>query len=186
MQTDPPVGPAPRAPSPRRRAPGAPGRAVPTARPSPGPTPQEFTAAVAGRPAEPLLANLPDAPSGLDPHYADLAPVFDSRGAAAQLGGISRQALSGRRRTGSVLAMRAGNGNWVYPAWQFTGAGTVHPRLTPVLRALRPLDPWAAGVWLASAHPNLGGRSPRTALGDGQDPQQVAALAAADAAALTT
>ncbi|OIQ80318.1 hypothetical protein GALL_379360 [mine drainage metagenome] len=129
--------------------------------------------------------DLPDTPNGLDPHYADLGPVFDSRGAAAQLGGITEQALSVRRKTGRVLAMRTGNGTWVYPAWQFTGAGTVHPGLTPVLRALRPLDRWAAGVWLASAHPELNGRSPRAALGEGDDPHRVAALATADAAILT-
>ena len=177
-------------------------------RPGSGPTPHEYTAAVLtalqddvlervtrlqqagtplpdpGRMAELLRANLPDAPGGLDPHYADLGPFYDSRGAARQLGGISKQALSDRRKTGSVLAMRATCGPWLYPAWQFTGAGTLQPELAPVLRALRPLDRWAAGVWLVGAHPDLGGRSPRAALRDGEQPRRVAALAAVDAATL--
>lgn len=134
--------------------------------------------------AELLCANLPDTPSELDPHFADVGPFYTSGGAASQLGGITKQALSDRRKTRSVLAMRAGDGRWLYPAWQFTGAGTVHPALAPVLRALRPLDRWAAGVWLVGAHPELGGRSPRAALRDGEPPRRVADLAAADAATL--
>ena len=172
------------------------------------PTPQEYTRAVlaevqvdllervgrlqrAGTPlpapsllAELLRANLPDTPSGVDPHYADVGPFYDSRGAARQLGGISKQALSERRRTRSVLAMRAGDGTWLYPAWQFTGTGTVHPVLAPVLRALGAVDRWAAGVWFVSEHPGLGGRSPRASLREGDDPREVAAVAAGDAATL--
>lgn len=136
--------------------------------------------------AELLRATLPDTPSGLDPHYAPLSPFYDSRGAAHQLGGITKQALSDRRRCGSVLAMRAGDGTWLYPAWQFTGAGAVHPSLVPALRALKPLDRWAAGVWLVGEHPDLDGRCPRAALGDGEDPHRVAALAALAAANVTT
>ena len=72
--------------------------------------------------ADLLRANLPDTPVELDPHYADLGPFYDSRGAAQQLGGITKQALSDRRKTRTVLAMRAVGGRWLYPAWQFTGS----------------------------------------------------------------
>ena len=63
-----------------------------------------------------------------------------------------------------------------------TGSGTIHRVLAPVLRALAPFEPWAGGVWLVSAHPDLGGRSPRDALRDGEDPRRIAALAGIDAA----
>ena len=56
------------------------------------------------------------------------------------------------------------------------------PAAIPVLRALAPLDRSAAGDWLVSGHPDLGGRSPCSALRDGVEPHRVAALAAADEA----
>ena len=94
----------------------------------------------------------PDVPSGLDPHYADLGPFFDSQDAAHQLGHITRQTLSARRKTRSVLAMRAGDGTWIYPAWQFTGAGTIHrPRYrccarSPPSTGRRRGTGWSAGT----------------------------------------
>lgn len=132
-----------------------------------------------------LGAGLPGAgPAALDPHYADLGPFYDSAGAIHQLGGVTKQALGSRRTHQSVLAMRAGDGQWLYPAWQFTGDGRVHAVLTPVLKSLRGLDRWAAGVWLVSGHPDLDGSSPRQALRDGTDPETVARLALRDTSAL--
>ncbi len=132
-----------------------------------------------------LGAGLPGAgPADLDPHFADLGPFYDSAGALHQLGGVTKQALASRRANETVLAMRTGDGQWLYPAWQFTGDGGIRPVLVPVLKALRGLDRWAAGVWLVAAHPDLSGSSPRTALRDGTDPATVARLAQRDASAL--
>ncbi len=132
-----------------------------------------------------LGAGMPGAgPADLDPHFADLGPFYDSAGALHQLGGVTKQALGSRRANQTILAMRAGDGQWLYPAWQFTGDGGVHPVLVPVLKALRGLDRWAAGVWLVAAHPDLSGSSPRQALRDGSDPATVALLAQRDATAL--
>lgn len=131
-----------------------------------------------------LEANLPDVPAALDPYYADLAPFYTSDGAMRQLGDISKQALQQRRSHGSVLALRTGDGTWLYPAWQFTGAGSVHPVLAPVLRALRQVDGWVAGTWLVQPHPDLEGRSPREALRAGRPGPEVAELAAHDVATL--
>ena len=132
-----------------------------------------------------LEAGLPSAgPAELDPHYADLGPFYDSAGALHQLGGVTKQALSSRGVNESVLAMRTGNGQWLYPAWQFTGDGGIHPVLVPVLMALRGLDRWSAGVWLVAAHPDLSGSSPRQALRDGTEPDTVARLALRDKTAL--
>ena len=128
-----------------------------------------------------LGAGIPSAtPAQLDPHFAGLGPFYDSSGARHQLGGITKQALDSRRTHQSVLAMRTGDGHWLYPAWQFTGDGHVHPVLAPVLKALRGLDRWAAGVWLVSAHPDLDGSSPREALAAGRDADAVARLAQHD------
>jgi hypothetical protein len=135
--------------------------------------------------ADLIRAGLPTAAEALDPHFADIGPFYDSKGAQLQLGGVTKQALDSRRHTGSVLAMRTGDGHWLYPAWQFTGKGGVHPVLTPVLRALRPLDGWTAAVWLVAGHSDFGGQSPREALRRQIDPQLVAAAARQDALALT-
>lgn len=132
--------------------------------------------------ADLLSISLPSA--GLDEHFDGLGPFYDSAGARRQLGGVTKQALESRRHHHTVLALRAGDGTWLYPAWQFTGSGDIHVALRPVLRALRDLDRWAAGVWLVAEHPALGGRSPREALRAGVDPDEVAALARSDAAAL--
>lgn len=132
-----------------------------------------------------LGAGLPGVgPADLDPHFADLGPFYDSAGALHQLGGVTKQALGSRRANESVLAMRAGDGQWLYPAWQFSGDGGIHTALVPVLKALRGLDRWAAGVWLVADHPDLSGSSPRQALRRGTDPATVARLARRDTAAL--
>lgn len=92
--------------------------------------------------------------------------------------------LDSRRTNQTVLAMQTGDGHWLYPAWQFTGQGSIHAALAPVLKALRGLDRWMAGVWLVAEHPDLGGRSPRRALRNGVDSGDVARLALHDKQAL--
>jgi hypothetical protein len=136
--------------------------------------------------ADLLGAGLPAAGVGvgLDEHFADVGPFFDSAGARLQLGLRTKQALDSRRNTQTVLAMQTGDGTWLYPAWQFTGAGGVHHVLRPVLKELRGMDRWQVGVWLVSDHPDLGGVSPRQALRDGVDPAAVARVAARDKADL--
>jgi hypothetical protein len=135
--------------------------------------------------AELLEASLPDAgPAEMHPYYAAIGPFFDTPGALRQLGGVTKQALDSRRGSQTVLAMQTGDGRWLYPAWQFTGQGTVHLALVPVLKKLRGLDRWMAGVWLTNAHPGLEGRTPRRALAEHVDPEVVASLAAQDKAAL--
>jgi hypothetical protein len=143
---------------------------------SPVPEPADLAALIG--------AGLPAAPAELDPHYADIGPFYDSAGAMRQLGGVTKQALDSRRSNQTVVAMQTGDGHWLYPAWQFTGNGGIHPVLVPVLKALRGLNRWAAGVWLVSAHPSLDGRSPRQALREQVDPRLVARLALHDKTSL--
>jgi hypothetical protein len=136
--------------------------------------------------ADLLGASLPAAgiEAALDEHFADLGPFYDSAGARVQLGLRTKQALDSRRSTQTILAMQTSDGTWLYPAWQFTGDGSVHRVLLPVLKELRGLDRWQVGVWLVSKHPDLGDISPRQALRDGVDPAIVARIAAHDKTAL--
>lgn len=115
--------------------------------------------------------------------YERIGPFYDSSGAAHRLG-VDEEALAARREERTLLAMRTGSGEWLYPAWQFTVEGPVHVQLVPVLAALRGLDQWAAGIWIVNEHPDLGGMSPRKALASGMDVATVARLAQHDAGIL--
>lgn len=113
-----------------------------------------------------------------------LGPFYDSDGAMYQLGSLTPGALAVRRREQTVLAMQTGAGEWLYPAWQFTGEGAVHAQLVPVLDAFRGLDGWVAGTWLTNTRDDLGGLSPRQALSGGANPETIAVLAWEDATVL--
>jgi hypothetical protein len=101
-----------------------------------------------------------------------------------QLGNASVEGLAAMRDSATVLAVRTGDGTWLYPGWQFTGRGEVHAVLTPVLAALQGLDGWVAGIWLCNQHPDLDRLSPRQALANGVDPNTIATLALHDKVAL--
>jgi hypothetical protein len=60
---------------------------------------------------------------------------------AAQLLGISRQAVDKRRRMGRLLGIRVGPHRFAYPAWQFQAEGIL-PGWEEVLHDLRHHDPW--------------------------------------------
>ena len=83
-----------------------------------------------------------DSTGGWHPMYERIGPFYDSSGAAYRLG-VDEAALAAGREEGTVLAMRTGSGEWLYPAWQFTVEGAVHKQLVPVLArftdALRPI-----------------------------------------------
>lgn len=137
--------------------------------------------------ADLLGATIPDpGPAELDPYFAGVGPFYGSSGARVQLRGITKQALDSRRRNQTILAMQTGGGHWLYPAWQFTGQGTIHDALVPVLRALRGMDRWAAAVWLVSEHPDLKGLTPRQALRELINPEAVARVAQHDKAMLAS
>lgn len=124
-----------------------------------------------------------DTAAGWHPMYERIGPFYDSNGVAYRLG-VDEDALAARREERTLLAMRTGSGEWLYPAWQFTVEGPVHEQLVPVLAALRALDGWLVGVWIVNEHPDLGGLSPREALARGTGAATVARLAQQDAAVL--
>ena len=80
------------------------------------------------------------------------------------LGGISRQAVDKRRRSGRVLALRE-RGDWLYPRWQIAD-GQALAGLEEVLDVLteREHDPWAMLIFFLRTDTALEGESPLAAL----------------------
>ncbi len=79
---------------------------------------------------------------------------------ASTLSGRSRQQLEALRRSGRLLALKAG-GRWRYPRWQLDrdAPAGILPGLSEVIRHLR-LSPAAAALWLTLPSDELGGRAP--------------------------
>src|SRR5699024_1562759 len=97
-----------------------------------------------------------------------------------ELTGWSKQALSQAVRQHRVLRVRGSDDVAGYAAIVFDDARPARP-LPGIKNVLRPwaaADPrgWAAASWLATGQPELGGRTPRQALLDG-DAEAVASLA---------
>lgn len=92
-----------------------------------------------------------------------IGPVWSSIQTREQLGLNSRQALDSRRRSGSILGVRASNGAIYYPVSQFrvvNGAVEVRPALAAMFKALRDQDPWAVATLLTVPAPELEDQSP--------------------------
>jgi len=104
-----------------------------------------------------------------------VGPFYDTDGARAALGGVSKQAVSGRVSGRRLLGLRlasdgSGRDRMVYPVWQFSGQ---------VLRALprvlevagydpqRPTTGWTIAVWLTTPDPRLEGLTPAEVLARG-------------------
>lgn len=102
--------------------------------------------------------------SGGSAMWERLGPYCDERGAQSQMGGIPTAELDELRRHSNVLGVRAADGAWLFPAWQFTGSGTVHAQLLPILSAFEGVDGWVVAAWLNNPHPDLDGTTPRQAL----------------------
>lgn len=102
-------------------------------------------------------------------------------------GWSTRQALHKAVGESRVLRLTGSNGEYGYAAATFTDQRPAKPILgiSDVLRAWSGSDPrgWATASWLTTAQPELGGRTPRQALLDGDDVPSVvrAARQAADA-----
>lgn len=79
------------------------------------------------------------------------------------LGGISRQAVDKRRRTGQLLAVHVG-ADWRYPAAQADRDGNVPDGLANVIQAMRDAGPWATLDFLLAPDSALGGVTPLKAL----------------------
>jgi hypothetical protein len=117
-------------------------------------------------------------------HIGDILTATQTRELA---GWTTRQALHKAVGESRVLRLTGSNGEYGYAAATFTDQRPAKPILgiPGVLRAWSGADPrgWATASWLTTAQPELGGRTPRQALIDGDDVPSVvrAAQQAADA-----
>lgn len=91
-----------------------------------------------------------------------------------ELTGWTKQALSQAVRDNRALRLRGSNGGHGYAAAVFNEDRPARPILgiKDVLRVWAAADPrgWMAASWLGTSQPELGGRTPREALLDGDVP----------------
>jgi hypothetical protein len=78
---------------------------------------------------------------------------------AAEILGITRQAVDKRRRTGKLIGLTTGRYGFRYPVWQFAETGTI-PGLEQALTALSSHDEWMQAAFLISPNPRLGDKPP--------------------------
>jgi hypothetical protein len=98
-------------------------------------------------------------------------------GQAAELLGVTPQAIHGRRTRGTLLALRGPNGDYLYPGFQFSTRGVL-AGMAEVLAAFQVHDPWTQLSVLLSPAGQLGGFTPVQALLEGQVQQAIEAVAA--------
>lgn len=99
-----------------------------------------------------------------------------SAAAAAKLYGgrrpVTPEALRVRAKAGTVIAVRDGLGEWLFPSWQFDKRGGVLRGLTDVLAVLRDGHPAFTDttplMHFLNPSPHLGGRTPLEALKAGE------------------
>lgn len=90
------------------------------------------------------------------------------------LGGLSRQAIDKRRRTGKLIALNLGRHGFRYPVWQIN-RGLVLPGLDRVIAALDACDSWTQVSFMLSPNSWLGSETPLAALRRGEADRVVAA-----------
>ena len=92
--------------------------------------------------------------------FEQLGPFYDTAGVSRWLG-ITRQALHQKVKADQLLALTTGDGQRLYPAWQFAPDGRPLPGLVDLLRVLNPAaaDSWTVALWLTRPVPELGNRS---------------------------
>lgn len=92
--------------------------------------------------------------------------------------GVTRQALSKRQRSGTLIGLRGRSTTW-FPAWQFdSGSRSVRPVVADVVAAFRDCldgaDPQIIAAWATTAqHDDLDGRTPAAWIAQGRDSQAV-------------
>lgn len=84
----------------------------------------------------------------------------------ADLLGVTPAAVHQRRQRGTLLAVRAANGQWLYPAFQFDPPELAY-EIGRVLSAFCVAEPWTRLSVLLSKAPSLGGERPIDALRNG-------------------
>ena len=98
---------------------------------------------------------------------------------ASRVLGISRQALSKRQASGSLLGLLGHNTTW-YPTWQLDIENeSIRPEVRDIIGAFRDAlgegaDPFLIASWASTTqHEDLNGSSPAEWLADGKDIEQL-------------
>ncbi len=98
---------------------------------------------------------------------------------ASKVLGISRQALSKRQASGSLLGLPGHNTTW-YPTWQLNIENeSIRPEVRDIIGAFRDAlgegaDPFLIASWASTTqHEDLNGSSPAEWLADGKDIEQL-------------
>ena len=98
---------------------------------------------------------------------------------ASRVLGISRQALSKRQASGSLLGLPGHNTTW-YPTWQLDIKNeSIRPEVRDIVGAFRDAlgegaDPFLIASWASTTqHEDLNGSSPAEWLADGKDIEQL-------------
>ncbi len=98
---------------------------------------------------------------------------------ASRVLGISRQALSKRQASGSLLGLPGHNTTW-YPTWQLDIENeSIRPEVRDIVGAFRDAlgkgaDPFLIASWASTTqHEDLNGSSPAEWLADGKDIEQL-------------
>jgi hypothetical protein len=86
---------------------------------------------------------------------------------AADLLGISRQAVDKRRNQNQLIGLTQGRRGYAYPAFQFEDGKTL-AGFEAVLQELSSHDPWMQLIFFANGSDRLDGRSPLEALRQGE------------------
>lgn len=88
---------------------------------------------------------------------------------AAERLGVTPQAVTGRRRRGTILAVPAANGEWLYPVCQF-GDYDLVPGIDAFLRGFHgDVDPWTRLSVLLAGSSRFGGKSALDLLDEGRE-----------------
>jgi hypothetical protein len=96
----------------------------------------------------------------------DVGPFYDTDGARAALGGVTKQAVSDRVRRGALLGLPlrgdgAGRTRLVYPVWQFDVLDSLHEVLPRAgYDVERPAAAWTVATWLTTPDARLDGLAP--------------------------
>lgn len=104
---------------------------------------------------------------------ADMVSTDD----AAALAGTNRETINRWIGTGRCIGLDRTVRGWRLPRWQFEPA--IHKHLPAIARALGTAEGWALLLFIETPHEALEGRTPRTALEQGEA-ERVIDLAAAE------
>jgi hypothetical protein len=135
----------------------------------------------AGRPAsgmvDPLAAARLRAGQARQELLARAGGAYQAHEVARMLG-VTRQAVHGRYKRGSLLGLPQGDAEILYPACQFTRDGQVLSGLGEVLSAFRVESPWTRLAVLMAPSAATGGGTPLDALAAGDRSSAVMAARA--------